>query len=104
MSVPLSLSHLLRDFINSFQSIYQQRLEGDLFVPIYDIELNRSFCRSCRDSVFVAVQIYVDGNIRGNPMVIYRQRRVFVDILKEEDGDDVRFNWVVGGGGGKEMV
>lgn len=29
-----------------------------------------------------------------------------MDILKEEeDGDDVRFNWVVdGGGGGKEMV
>lgn len=39
-------------------------------------------------------------------MVIYHQRRVFVDILQEEeDGDDVRFNWVVGGGGsGKEMV
>lgn len=29
-----------------------------------------------------------------------------MDILKEEeDGDDyVRFNWVVDGGGGKEMV
>lgn len=28
-----------------------------------------------------------------------------MDILKEEeDGDDVRFNWVVDGGGGKELV